>query len=155
MTVARARNVLAARTPLAFLELTVEDRDVMRWWSWLAIGGLATMSLLAAIGGFPLDTPMPTHAWGWVEPSCGLTRGSTSIAGGDFGLGWQYNPASFLVVAFGAVGALRAVVGATTGRWIRVAGNLRPAGWAALAAAFLALWAYQQSNAEFIINSRA
>lgn len=126
----------------------------MRWWTWVSIGGLATAALLALIGGFPLDTPMPTHSFGWVEPTCGLTRGSTAIARGDFSLAWQYNPASYLVMAFGAVGLLRVGVGTLTHRWLRIAFSLRWAGWAIAAAAFIGLWVHQQSNAEFIINSR-
>lgn len=135
--------------------VSVEGRDGMRWWTWISVGGLAASVLLAVIGGFPLDTPMPTHSFGWVEPTCGLTRGSTAIARGDFSLAWRYNPASFLVIAVGAAGLLRAVVGTLTHRWLRVAISLRWAGWAVAAVAFVGLWAHQQSNAEFIINSRA
>lgn len=140
---------------VAQVGLSVEGHDTMRWWSWLSLGGLATAVMLALIGGFPFDTPMPTHSFGWVEPTCGLTRGSTAIARGDLGLAWRYNPASFAVIAFGLAGILRLAVGAATGRWLRVSIRPRPAGWALIAAAFVALWAYQQTNAAFIIESRA
>ena len=98
---------------------------------------------------------MPTHSFGWVEPTCGLTRGSTAIARGDLGLAWHYNPMSFAVFAFGVAGVVRVVVGAATARWFRVSIRPRPAGWVLFAVGFVALWAYQQTNATFIIESRA
>lgn len=143
------------RAALGRVAVSAEDRDPMRWWTWLSVGGLATAAVLALIGGFPFDTPMPTHTFGWVEPTCGLTRGSTAIVRGDLALAWRYNPASFAVIAFGATGIIRASFGALTGRWLHISLWPRKTGWILLAAAFVALWAYQQSNAEFIINSSA
>lgn len=136
------------------MKVAIADADDMRWLSWLSVVGVAAAVVLAIIGGFPLDTPMPTHAFGLVEPACGLTRGSTALARGDLALAWDYNPASFLVMAFGAAGILRLAVGMTTHRWVNV--SLRPSrvGWLVLLTAFVGLWAYQQTNAEFIINSR-
>ncbi len=142
-------------TAVGRVAMSVEDHDVMRWWTWLSVGGLVAAAVLALIGGFPFDTPMPTHTVGWVEPTCGLTRGSTAIARGDLALAWRYNPAAFAVVTFGAVGIIRASLGSLTGRWLRISLRPRKAGWILLSAAFAGLWAYQQSNAEFIINSRA
>src|SRR5690606_566868 len=147
-----AADAQAAR-PTIQIAVTADDR--MRWWTWISAGGLVAAVVLAVIGGFPLDTPMPTHSFGWVEPTCGLTRGSTAIARGDLALAWQYNPASFAVVAFGLAGIIRGAVGMVSGRWIRVSIRLRAAGWVVLAAGFVALWAHQQSNATFIIHSRA
>lgn len=134
---------------------SVEDHDTMRWWSWLSLVGLGAAVVLALIEGFPFDTPMPTHSFGWVEPTCGLTRGSTALVRGDPGLAWRYNPASFAVVAFGIAGITRFAVGTVTGRWLRLAIRPRRSGWILLVFGFVALWAYQQSNAEFIIHSRA
>ena len=127
----------------------------MVWWSWSAVVGLATAVVLAAIGGFPFDTPMPTHVFGWVEPTCGLTRGSTAIARGDLSLAWRYNPLSFLVVGFGVAGLVRLGYGVVSGHWVRIALRPRLLGWLLLAATFVALMLYQQSNATFIIESRA
>lgn len=126
----------------------------MRWLTFTAIGGLIIAAVLAAIGGFPLDNPMPTHSFGLVEPTCGLTRGSTAIARGDFATAWRYNPAAFLVMGLGAAFVIRAIVGWTMHRWVNLHG--RPGKYAYLvgAAAFVALWVYQQTNADFIINSR-
>ena len=136
------------------IDVAIERTDRMRWLSWLSAGGLVAAVVLAIIGGFPLDTPMPTHAFGLVEPTCGLTRGSTAIARGDLALAWSYNPASFLVMAFGAAGIIRLVVGAATHRWVNVFVRPSRVGWFGLLAAFMGLWVYQQTNAEFIINSR-
>lgn len=136
--------------------LTVQPIDRMRWLTVLAVGGGLAAGALALLGGFPFDMPMPTHAIGWVEPTCGLTRGTTAAARGDFALAWRYNPLSLALVALGIAGALRAFVGLVTGTWV----NLRirrpsTVGWAVLALAVLAFALYQQGNADFIINSRA
>lgn len=128
--------------------------DTMRWVTYLTVGGVFAAIVLAVIGGFPLDTPMPTHSFGWVEPTCGLTRGSTAIARGDFATAWHYNPASFLVMGFGLAGLVRTAVGVTTHRWANVKMTWSRAGWLVVGVAFFALWAYQQTNADFIINAR-
>ena len=133
----------------------VGPTDGLRWITIATCGGLVAAVALALIGGFPLDTPMPTHSFGWVEPTCGLTRGSTAIARGDFGLAWQYNPAAFLVMGFGLLGLVRTLVGITTHHWLNATWRFNRMALALLAAAFVGLWIYQQSNAEFIINSRA
>jgi len=155
MTTSASRRPLLDVSWLGRFDLSVEDHDCMRTWTWLSIGGLATAVVLALIGGFPFDIPMPMMAFGWVSPTCGLTRGSTAIARGDLGLAWQYNPASFLVVGYGVTGLLRVLVGAATGRWLHISARPHLAGWLSFAALFLALWAHQQANADFIINSRA
>lgn len=136
-------------------QITVGQHDESRWITYLATIGVITAVVFALIGGFPFDTPMPTHSFGWVEPTCGLTRGSTAIARGDFALAWRYNPAAFLVMGFGLAGVVRTVLGWTTHRWVNV--KLRPSPWwmAIVVVLFFALWFYQQQNADFIINSRA
>lgn len=140
---------------LGTLGSRVDDQDQTRWWTWSALGGVAVAALLAAAGGFPFDMPMPTHSFGWVDPTCGLTRGSTAIARGDLALAWRYNPTSFLVMAFGFVGLVRVATGWTTGRWWNISPRLGAIGWVLVVLAFAALTAYQQTNADFIINSRA
>ncbi len=97
---------------------------------------------------------MPTHQFGWVEPSCGLTRGSTAIARGDLAIAWRYDPASFLVMGFGAASVARSIVGHVSGRWYNLRVSLSPVGWVIIGESVVALTLYQQSNAEFIINSR-
>jgi hypothetical protein len=140
---------------VATTAISVDERDRMRWWTWMSFGGVAAAMVLALLGGFPFDTPMPTHSFGWVDPTCGLTRGSTAIARGDLALAWRYNPTSFLVMGFGVAGVIRAGAGITKGRWLNVSLRLGPFGWVLVALAVIALTAYQQSNAEFIIRSRA
>lgn len=128
--------------------------DKLRWITIATGAGLATAVVLAVIGGFPFDVPMPTHSVGWVEPTCGLTRGSTAIARGDLGLAWRYNPAAFLVMGFGAFGLVRTAIGVTTHQWVNATWRFNRIALIALAGAFLALWIYQQQNADFIIHSR-
>ncbi len=135
--------------------IAVERHDQTRWITYTTLIGFGIAIVFALIGGFPLDTPMPTHSFGWVEPTCGLTRGSTAITRGDFALAWQYNPAAFLVMAFGLLGVLRTLAGLTTHRWVNISTRPGPIAWAIVIAGFMALWIYQQQNADFIINSRA
>lgn len=144
----------SSHPPTRRRRVRVDDRDDMRWVTYLALGGLTVALGLAIIGGVPFDTPMPTHSLRFVEPTCGLTRGSTAIARGNLELAWRYNPASFLVIGFGAFGILRLFVGRWTGLWLNV--RIRPfgVGWIVLGGALIALWAHQQQNAEFIMNSR-
>lgn len=143
-----------ARNDLAGVAVGIDDRDEQPAISTLAIGGVVAALVLAAIGGFPLDTPMPTHAFGWVSPTCGLTRGSTAIARGDFGVAWHYNPLAFAVMAFGAFGIVRYLAGITTRRWLTVHLHLGRHAWYIAAAAILVFWLYQQQHAEFIIHAR-
>lgn len=136
------------------LELSIDTQDGQRMVTHLAAAGVAVAAVLAVIGGFPLDMPMPTHSFGWVDPTCGLTRGSTAIVRGDFALAWRYNPASFLVMGFGAYGITRFACGALTGRFPTIHPRVGRMGWYVLGVAIVALALYQQSNAEFIMNSR-
>jgi hypothetical protein len=135
-------------------DVEIGDRDAMRWVTRLAAAGVVAAAVLAIIGGFPLDTPMPTHAFGWVEPTCGLTRGSTAIARGDFATAWHYNPVSFLVMGFGLAGLVRTAVGLTMHRWVNVKVTWSRAAWVGFGTAVVAFWLYQQTNADFIINAR-
>ena len=132
----------------------VSPHDTAPWLTWVSALGLATAAVLAVVGGLPFDIPMPTYRFGVVTPTCGLTRGSTAIARGDLGLAWQYNPASFLVIAVGAIGIARTTVGLTTRRWFTVNCTRSRIAWALIGISIAAFWLYQQSNAEFIITSR-
>ena len=142
--------------------VTIDDHDGLKAVTTLAMIGVVTAAVLAVIGGFPIDMPMPTHAWGWVEPTCGLTRGSTAIVRGDWALAWRYNPGSFVVMALGTTAFVRGLVGLVWRRWANLHRNFAPLTrsdrWAVTAAvvAVVVGWAlHQQTNAEFIINSRA
>ena len=155
MTSSPPRPPLVSVSGFGRFEFSVQDRNSMRTWTWLSAGGLTAAALLALIGGFPVDMPMPMMTYGWVTPTCGLTRGSTAIARGDLALAWQYNPASFLVAAFGLAGLVRLLIGTATGQWLSVSARPRLPTWLVLATLFVALWAHQQTNAQFIITARA
>lgn len=141
-------------SPKRVLRAWISERDGTRWVTIVSLVGLAVGVLLVITGGTPWDTPMPTHAFGWVEPTCGLTRGSTALIRGDLALAWRYNPASILIVGGAFTWLLRSVYGHLTGRWLNI--RIRPNLWAwlGLGAGLVLLWAVQQSNAEFIITSR-
>jgi hypothetical protein len=106
------------------------------------------------IGGLPFDLPMPTHSFGWIEPSCGLTRGSTAIVRGDLALAWRYNPLSFPVVGIAIAGILRALIGGISGRWLNVGYRPSKVHVFVLLALIAAFWLFQQTKADFIITSR-
>jgi hypothetical protein len=139
---------------MAAVRATVEDRDEMRWVTVVSVGGLVAAGVLAVVGGLPFDLPMPTHAFGWVTPTCGLTRGSTALVRGDPALAWHYNPASFAVVLFGLFGVVRWSVGWLGGRWLTVKVRRNKAWWVAAALSIGLLWAQQMTNAQFIIHAR-
>lgn len=129
--------------------------DPAQWLTWATALGLIAAVVLAAVGGLPFDIPMPTHRFGVVTPTCGLTRGSTAIARGDFALAWRYNPVSFLVITVGAVGVVRTAVGLATGRWVTLNCTRSRSAWIVIGVAIATFWLYQQSNADFIISSRS
>lgn len=134
--------------------LRVSASDTAQWVTWVSTIGLATAAMLAVAGGLPFDIPMPTYQFGVVTPTCGLTRGSTAIVRGDLGLAWHYNPASFAVIGLGVLGLTRSIVGLTTRRWVTVNCTRSRFAWVLIGLAIVALWLYQQSNADFIITSR-
>jgi hypothetical protein len=136
-------------------QVRTTESDTAQWLTWTTILGLATAVALAAIGGLPFDIPMPTYRLGVVTPTCGLTRGSTAIARGDFMLAWRYNPMSFVVIIVGAIGVVRTAVGATTQRWVTMSCTRSRTAWVLIGIAIAAFWLYQQSNADFIISSRS
>lgn len=132
----------------------ISDTEETRWVTLVSLVGMLAGLALVLNGGFPLDMPMPTHSFGWVEPTCGLTRGSTALIRGDFALAWRYNPASFLVVGGAVAWLVRTVVGLVSRRWLNLRVRPNAAIWIGLAVTVGALLVRQQSNAEFIINSR-
>lgn len=102
--VTRTEQLPEDRPQPGVLSASISTTDSNRWITALALGGLTAATLLSVAGGTPFDLPMPTHAIGLVTPTCGLTRGSTALVGGDAALAWRYNPASVVVVAFGVFG---------------------------------------------------
>lgn len=145
---------MIVETPTGSISVTVTNEDRLKAVTRVAVAGLGLAGLLAATGGLPVDLPMPTHAFGWVEPTCGLTRGSAAIARGDLALAWQYNPASLAAMALGVAGVVRAGVGWGTGRWVDLRARFGPLGWVLIVLSVLLLEFHQQGNARFIIDSR-
>lgn len=119
---------------------------------WLAIGGLALATILAVFGMPPVSIHAPTHDWGIMSPTCGLTRGVAAATRGDLATAWAYNPASLLLVGGAIASIARALVGSATGRWV----NLRPAitrgGWIGVALAVVALEVNQQASAALLMT---
>lgn len=134
--------------------LTFAPTDEMRWLTRTVAIGATTAIVLAVIGGMPLALPMPTHAIGVVDPTCGLTRASTAIARGDFVNAWRFNPAAFLLAAAAVAVAARTAYGLTTRRWLTVRFAWNRLRVAAAVVVFAGWWAYQQTNAEFIMHTR-
>ena len=62
--------------------------------------------------------------------------------------------AGLAVIAFGAFGLARATVGITTKRWLNLSLRLTTTAWIVLGVLFVALWVYQQGNADFVMNAR-
>lgn len=140
--------------PTPVLRWWISDREETRWIALVSLVGMIAGLALVLNGGFPVDMPMPTHSFGWVEPTCGLTRGSTALIRGDFALAWRYNPASFLVVGAAVAWLVRTAVGLVSRRWLNLRVRPNAAIWIGLLVVVAALLVVQQSNAEFIINSR-
>ncbi len=134
--------------------IRISGSDTAPWLTLVSACGLVAAVLLAAVGGLPFDIPMPTYRFGVVTPTCGLTRGSTAIARGDFALAWQYNPASFLVIGVGAIGLARSIIGLTTRQWVTVNCTRSRIVWVLIGVSIIAFWLYQQSNADFVMTSR-
>ena len=84
--VTRTEQLPEDRPQPGVLSASISTTDSNRWITALALGGLTAATLLSVAGGTPFDLPMPTHAIGLVTPTCGLTRGSTALVGGDAAL---------------------------------------------------------------------
>jgi hypothetical protein len=125
----------------------------MRTLSWLVLIGIVAAVIFAVFGlpafHFP---PAPTWEYGVVVPTHGLTRGSTALARGQFGVAWAFNPASFLVALLAVATVLRGIVALATHRWINVSVRFTAWVWITLGLLVAALWLNQQLHADAIIN---
>jgi hypothetical protein len=144
---------VAEELPSSVIEVSVDTHDQNLLVSVQALPGLGFGLVLVLIGGFPVDMPMPTHALGWVTPTCSLTRGSTALLRGEWGLAWRYNPASYAVIGFGLFGLARWLIGMLSGRWVNF--RFRARSLVPVTAVVIGLlWWIQQSHAEFVISAR-
>lgn len=134
--------------------ISFADTDEMRWLTRAVALGVAAAFVLALIGGMPIDIPMPTHAIGLVDPTCGLTRASIALARGDLSSAWQFNPAVFVLAGTVVAVVLRTVWGLTRHRWVSVRMPMTAPRIAIAVVVLAGWWAYQQSNAQFIMDTR-
>lgn len=73
---------------------------------------------MALFGPPPVDLHGPLHRFGIMDPLCGGIRAARYTARGEWALAWQYNPLGVVAVLGAAAGAVRAAVGALSGRWL-------------------------------------
>jgi hypothetical protein len=135
------------------VRVSLDRDDHMRVLSWLVVVGVVAAILLAVFGlpetHFP---PAPTWDYGIVMPSHGLTRASTALAKGQFGLAWSFNPAA-VVLALLVVGAVvRWIVALFNRHWINVSVRFTPAVWLVILLLVVALSINQQLHADMLIN---
>lgn len=95
-------------------KLGVHGLDRMRILTWIVMFGLALTVSLADFGLPPFRLQMPTWVIGVVTPTCGLTRATTALARGEFGLAQMFNPAAFLLEVAAVASIVRWVVGRAT-----------------------------------------
>lgn len=119
---------------------------------WIAVGGLAAAATLAVYGMPPIGIHLPTHGWGIMGPTCGMTRGVAATVRGELAGAWAYNPASPLLVGGALASVARAGVGVTTGRWLDLRLRVTRGGWAVLAVLLAALTVNQQANATLLLS---
>ena len=119
-----------------------EDRHVAALWALCA--GLVVLFRPLWIAGATLAPPCPWHAWtGWPCPGCGTTRALVRLLHGDVTGAFAVNPLSTCgAFAFLAGGLAAPAWLACGGRAPCFAMHARPIWIGALAAAFLANWAW-------------
>jgi Protein of unknown function (DUF2752) len=133
-------------------------------WSWAdhdCVAGLTVVIALActaaaamAIFGLPpVDLHGPWHYLGVMDPLCGMTRAVRLLALGQVRRAVEYNPASPLLGALGAVVLVRAGIGWAKGRWLRVKVHPSPLTLTALALLVGLLWAHQQTHAALLMHT--
>ena len=134
------------------LEVTVDRDD--RWFLLTAAAGtMVVAGAVLAVSGVP-ETPLmwPMYSLGLVLPTCGLTRGVAALMGLRVADAWQYNPASFLLVAMAALSLVRAALGVTTRHWIHLRLRPGPVVIAAVIVVVALLWIRQQGHAELLMG---
>jgi len=134
--------------------ISFADTDEMRWLTRAVALGVAAAFVLALIDGMPVALPMPTHAIGMVDPTCGLTRASIALARGDLLAAWRFNPAVFVLAGIAVAVVLRTVWGLTQHRWVSIRMPMTAPRVAIAVVVLAGWWAYQQSNAQFIMDTR-
>jgi len=127
-----------------------DDADAHRYLPWLAVAGVAAAATMALFGLPPINLHSPLHRLGIMDPLCGGTRATRSLAIGDIDTALRFNPGVMVLPLGVAAVAVRTFVGITTGRWAHVQIRRSPALLVLLIAATAALWVRQQLNAELL-----
>ncbi len=60
-----------------------------------------------------------------MDPLCGATRATRFLVTARWRLAWAYNPGVFVLAAVLGLGLVRWMVGAATGRWLRIRASRR------------------------------
>lgn len=132
----------------------------LRWESHDTLSGFTATAVLGALAfialgvfGLPqIDLHSPLHYAGIMDPLCGMTRAMRSLAIGDLGSAWRYNPGSFVVTAFGVLFMTRFGIGLATRRWLTLPLPSRRVGWFLAVIGIAVLWVNQQVNADLLMN---
>lgn len=137
------------------LDVAVRDVDEHRALTVLAVVGLALAAAMAVFGLPPVDLHGPLHRYGVMDPLCGGTRATRLAAQGDLAGAWRFNPLGIVVVVGAVAVVLRALVGATTSRWLTVRIRRRRAVALLLLAAAVVLQVRQQLRADLLMSAAA
>ncbi len=146
----------AQRAREASIRLAIDDRDVWRPITVLALVAVAIAVTMAVIGLPPIDLHMPPHYSGIMDPLCGGTRAVRLAVRGEWSASWMYNPLGIPLMLACAGLVARAGVGLVSGRWVTLHVNWTRRGKliAAVIIAMLivALEMNQQAHAELLMG---
>ena len=134
------------------------------WWSWSDHDQLPALTVIVVIAGAaavamavfglpPVDLHAPWHYIGVMCPLCGMTRAVRLLALGQVGQAVTYNPASPLLAVFGVGVLVRAGIGWTRGRWLRLEVHRSETLVAVLVVLVGLLWAHQQAHAALLMRT--
>ena len=149
---ASSRRVESRRRPPQ-LSWSWDDHDSLRPLTVVTVLACGAAAAMAIFGLPPVDLHGPWHYLGVMDPLCGMTRAVRLLALGQVRQALEYNPASPLLAALGAVVLLRAGIGWAKGRWLRFEVHTSPLTLTALAVLVGLLWAHQQAHATLLMHT--
>ena len=135
---------------LTRLPLGWSGRDMYPGLTAAAIVGAFAFLALRVFGLPSVDLHTPLHYAGIMDPLCGMTRAVWLLGKGRLGQAWSYNPGAYVLALAGTFLIVRAVIGATTHRWLNWDGRPRRVVWIVVAVAVAGLWVNQQANADLL-----